>query len=212
MLSREEIEQFSKLPTGNVCDANNKSGNMDFQIKPIDKNSKLAGPAVTVRCNPGDNLILHQAIYKAEPGSVLVIDSHGYTGAGAMGEIMATACQARGIAGIVIDGTCRDANDIEELGFPFFCRGFNPGGTVKESWGTINETIQCGGVVVNPGDIIVGDVDGVVVVSKDKASEVLSKAKAIAEKETKVKEMLRQGKTTLEIYGFDKLIEQKGYK
>jgi 4-hydroxy-4-methyl-2-oxoglutarate aldolase len=212
MLSREEIEQFSKLPTGNICDANNKSGNMDFQIKPIDKNSKLAGPAVTVRCNPGDNLILHQAIYKAEPGSVLVIDSHGYTGAGAMGEIMATACQARGIAGIVIDGTCRDANDIEELGFPFFCRGFNPGGTVKESWGTINETIQCGGVVVNPGDIIVGDVDGVVVVSKDKASEVLSKAKAIAEKETKVKEMLRQGKTTLEIYGFDKLIEQKGYK
>ncbi|MEA4847638.1 MAG: 4-carboxy-4-hydroxy-2-oxoadipate aldolase/oxaloacetate decarboxylase [Clostridiaceae bacterium] len=212
MLSHEEIEQFSKLPTGNVCDANNKSGNMDFQIKPIDKNSKLAGPAVTVRCNPGDNLILHQAIYKAEPGSVLVIDSHGYTGAGAMGEIMATACQARGIAGIVIDGTCRDANDIEELGFPFFCRGFNPGGTVKESWGTINETIQCGGVVVNPGDIIVGDVDGVVVVSKDKASEVLSKAKAIAEKETKVKEMLRQGKITLEIYGFDKLIEQKGYK
>lgn len=212
MLSKEQMEQFRNLPTGNVCDANNKSGNMDFQIKPIDKKSKLAGPAVTVRCQPGDNLIIHQAIYKAEPGSVLVIDAHGYTGAGPMGEIVVIACQERGIAGIVVDGTCRDANDIEELGFPFFCRGFNPGGTVKESWGTINETIQCGGVVVNPGDIIVGDVDGVVVVSKDKAAEVLEKAKAIAEKEVKVREMLRQGKTTLEIYGFDKIIEQKGYK
>lgn len=212
MLSKEQLEQFKQLPTGNVCDANNKSGNMDFAIKPIDRKSKLAGPAVTVKCHPGDNLIIHQAIYKAEPGSVLVIDAHGYTGAGPMGEIVAIACQERGIAGIIVDGACRDANDIEDLGFPFFCRGFNPGGTVKERWGTINETIQCGGVVVNPGDIVVGDADGVVVVPKEKAEEVLAKAKAIAEKEVKVRELLRQGKTTLEIYGFDKLIEQKGYK
>ncbi len=212
MLIREEIDQFLKLPTGNVCDANNKGGNMDYTIKPIDRKSKLVGPAVTVKCPPGDNLIIHKAIYCAEPGSVLVIDAHGYTGAGPMGEIVVMACQERGIAGIVVDGTCRDANDIEELGFPFFCRGFNPGGTVKESWGTINATIQCAGVVVNPGDIIVGDVDGVVVVAKEKAAEVLKKAQAIADKEMKIREMLKQGKTTLEIYGFDKLIEQRGYK
>lgn len=211
MLTREEIQQFYSLPTGNVCDANHKSGNMDYQIKPIDRKSKLVGPAVTVKCPPGDNLIIHQAIYSAEPGSVLVIDSHGYTGAGPMGEIVVMACQERGIAGIVVDGTCRDANDIEELGFPFFCKGFNPGGTVKESWGTINETIQCGGVVVSPGDIIVGDVDGIVVVAKDKAREVLIKAQAIAEKEIQVRALLKAGKTTLEIYGFDKIIKEKGY-
>jgi 4-hydroxy-4-methyl-2-oxoglutarate aldolase len=117
----------------------------------------------------------------------------------------------RGLAGVVLDGACRDANDIERLGFPFFCRGFNPGGTVKDSWGSLGQPVQCGGVVVNSGDYIVGDVDGVVVVAKDAISEVFAKAKAIAQREVKVIEMLRQGKTTLEIYGLDKIIEAKGF-
>lgn len=211
-LTREEMLEFAKLPTGNVCDANGKAGNMDPAIKPIDPKTKMVGPAVTVRCHPGDNLIMHQAIYEAEPGSVVVYDIQGYVGAGPFGEIMAIACQERGIAGVVIDGSCRDAEDIEELGLPMFVRTFNPGGTVKESLGTINQVIQCGGVVVKPGDIIVGDRDGVVVVPAEKARAVLERAKAIAAKETQVREMLRQGKTTLEIYGFDKLLQQKGYK
>ena len=131
-LAEKKIEQFQQLPTGNVCDANGKTGNMDAGIKPIDPKSKLVGPAVTVRSFPADNLAWHRAIYEASPGSVLVIDAHGYTGAGPFGDIMATAAQVRGIAGVVIDGTCRDSNDIEESGFPMFSRGFNPGGTGKE--------------------------------------------------------------------------------
>ncbi|KUK35876.1 MAG: Putative ribonuclease E inhibitor RraA/dimethylmenaquinone methyltransferase, partial [Thermacetogenium phaeum] len=119
-LSREDIQSFMKLPTGNVCDANGKSGNMDPAIKPIDPKTKMAGPAVTVRCQPGDNLTIHKAIYEAEPGSVLVIDAHAYVGAGPFGEIMAIACQERGLAGVVIDGACRDSGDIEELGLPLF--------------------------------------------------------------------------------------------
>jgi 4-hydroxy-4-methyl-2-oxoglutarate aldolase len=208
-LTEEEIGRFKRLPTGNVCDANGKGGNMNSAIKPIGHKSKLVGPAVTVRSQPGDNLIMHKAIYEAEPGSVLVIDAHGYTEAGPFGDIMVTACQARGIAGVVLDGACRDANDIEEMGFPFFARALNPGGTVKESLGSVNEVIQCGGVMVKPGDLIVGDRDGVVVVPQEKVREVLKAAQTIFDKEIKVKEMLRQGKTTLEIYGFDKLIERK---
>jgi 4-hydroxy-4-methyl-2-oxoglutarate aldolase len=208
-LTEEEIGEVKKLPTGNVCDANGKAGNMHSAIKPIDPQSKLVGPAVTVRSQPGDNLAMHKAIYEAEPGSVLVIDAHGYTEAGPFGDIMVTACQARGIAGVVLDGACRDSNDIQGAGFPFFARAFNPGGTVKESLGPINETIQCGGVMVKPGDLIVGDRDGVVVVSQEKTREVLKAAQTIFDKEIKVKEMLRQGKTTLEIYGLDKVIEQK---
>lgn len=211
MLTSEEMEGFSRLPTGNVCDANGKTGAMDAGIKPIDRKSRLAGPAFTVRCPPRDNLIIHKAIYQAPPGSVLVIDSGGYTDAGCMGEIMTLACMARGIAGVVLDGACRDANDIERLGFPFFARGFNPGGTVKDSWGTLGEPVQCGGRVVNTGDIIVGDVDGVVVVPLSRAREVLTKAEAIAEREVVVKELLAQGKTTLEIYGFDALIADRGF-
>src|SRR5208283_3274746 len=156
-LTEEEIGRFKRLPTGNVCDANGKGGNMNSAIKPIDHKSKLVGTVVTVRSQPGDNLIMHKAIYEAEPGSVLVIDAHGYTEAGPFGDIMVTACQARGIAGVVLDGACRDANDIEEMNFPFFARALNLGGTVKESLGSVNEVIQCGGVMVKPGDLIVGD-------------------------------------------------------
>jgi 4-hydroxy-4-methyl-2-oxoglutarate aldolase len=211
MLTKAELEELAALPTGNVADANGKTGNMDVGIKPIDRKTKLAGPAYTVKCPARDNLIIHQAIYSAPAGSVLVIDSGGYLEAGSMGEIITIACMERGLAGVILDGACRDANDIERLGFPFFCRGFNPGGTVKDSWGSLGQPVQCGGVVVNSGDYIVGDVDGVVVVAKDAISEVFAKAKAIAQREVKVIEMLRQGKTTLEIYGLDKIIEAKGF-
>lgn len=210
--TQEQIQEFLDLPSGNVCDANGKGGNMDPALIPIDPKCKMAGPAVTVCCQPGDNLTMHKAIYEAEAGSVLVIDAHGYIGAGHFGEIMAIACVERGIAGVVLDGGSRDAEDIKELGLPFYTRGLNPGGTVKESVGTVNQVIQCGGVVVEPGDIVVGDCDGVVVVPAWKAAEVLEKAKAIKAKEVKVKEMLRQGKTTLEIYGFDKLLAEKSKK
>src|SRR5665647_1936523 len=138
MLTKEELIQLSKFPTGNVCDANDKGGNMEAAIKPINKTSTMAGPAVTVKCQPGDNLTIHKAIYCADPGAVLVIDAHGYMGAGPIGEIVVMACKERSIAGIVIDGACRDSLEIEKLKFPFFCKGFNPGGTVKKSIGTIN--------------------------------------------------------------------------
>jgi len=203
------LQRFRQLPTGNVCDANGKAGNMDAGMKPIDPRSKLVGPAVTVRSQPGDNLVLHQAIYEAGPGTVLVIDAHGYTGAGPFGDIMVTACMARGIAGVVLDGACRDANDIEEMGFPFFSRGLNPGGTVKESLGPINGPIQCGGVLVRPGDLIVGDRDGVVVVPQESIGEVLDAAQRIFDRELEVRQMLRAGKTTLEIYGLDRILAQK---
>lgn len=209
-LTSEEIEQFRKFPTGNVCDANGKAGNMDLGIKPIDPHSKLVGPAVTLRAFPGDNLLYFKAIEEAAPGTVLVIDGRGYVSAGAMGDMMVTACMAKGIAGVVLDGACRDANDIEEAGFPFFTRGFNPGGTVKESLGPINTTIQCGGVVVSPGDLIVGDRDGVVVVPQADAREVLTRTQAIFDKEIKIRELLKQGKSALEIYGFGVKIQEKG--
>lgn len=209
-LTSDQIEQFRKFPTGNVCDANGKAGNMDAGIKPIDTKSKLVGPAVTVRAFPGDNLLYFKAMEEAAPGSVLVIDARGYVSAGAMGDMMVTACIAKGIAGVVLDGACRDANDIEESGFPFFTRGLNPGGTVKESVGPINTTIQCGGVMVSPGDLIVGDRDGVVVVSQAKVPEVLSRAQAIFDKETTIRELLKQGKSAMEIYGFDAKLQQKG--
>lgn len=200
-LTKNEIKEFLKLPTGNFCDANDKMGAMDPGIKPVSPLFKMAGPAFTVECQPCDNLTIHKAIAAAQPGSILVVNARSYIKAGHFGEIMALACQQRGIAGLVLDGGCRDAAELEEMGFPVFCRGINPNGTVKASMGKLNTVIQCGGVVVKPGDIVLGDRDGVVVIPLEKAQAVLEKAQAISENENNVKKMLKQGKTTLEILG-----------
>ena len=134
-------------------------------------------PSVTVQCYPGDNLALHQGIYAAAPGDVLVLDCHGYTESGHFGDIMALACKVRGIAGVIIDGSCRDAEDIKKLGLPVFVRGLNPAGTVKASIGKVNVPVLCGGVTVRPGDLIIGDCDGVVVVAKEHEEEVYYNSK-----------------------------------
>ena len=204
-------EMLDRLPTGNIADNNNGTphqGIMDSGIKPLDPKSHMAGRAVTVQCYPGDNLALHQGIYAAQEGDILVFDCHGYTEAGHFGDIMALACKVRGIAGVIIDGSCRDAEDIKALGLPVFVRGMNPSGTVKASLGKVNVPVQCGGITVHPGDLIVGDCDGVVVVPREQEDEVIRKAQAKFEKEEHIVELLKEGKTTLEIYGFDKLIEK----
>lgn len=211
-LSKQKREELLRLPTGNIADNNNhtpRQGVMCSAIKPVGSSMKMIGRAFTARCFPGDNLALHQAIYAAQPGDVLVLDVHGYCEAGHFGDIMATACKVRGLAGVVIDGSCRDSEDIRELGFPVFVRGFQPSGTVKESLAEMNVPVICGGVTVRPGDIVFGDCDGVVVVPKEDEDEVFRKAEAKFEKEKHIVEELLAGKTTLEIYGFDKLIAKK---
>lgn len=201
MSEKDILERLSKLPTGNICDGNYKGGNMDPSIKPIDPATKIVGRAYTVKCQPSDNLTIFKGIIEAAPGSVLVVDAGGYSGSGYFGEIMALDCLRKGIVGLVIDGACRDADDIQELGFPVFSRGLNPGGTVKETVGTTNEPIQCGGKIVKTGDIIIGDRDGVVVIPSEKALEVVERAEAIAAKEVQVKQLIKEGKSTAEIYG-----------
>lgn len=195
---------FKGIPTGNICDSNNREGSMNEEIKPLHYKFEVTGYAMTVTCVPGDNLTIHKAITEAKPGSVLVIDCKGYTGAGVFGELFATSCKAHGIEGVVIDGACRDKKDIIEMNFPVFSRGVNPNGTLKETCGEINSVIECGGRIVKPGDIIVGDADGIVVIPQEKAKEVLEKSQAKKVKEDELKVSLVQGKTTAELMGFDK--------
>lgn len=211
-LNKQTLEKLAKLPTGNVADNNNsvpRQGVMDSGIKPLDPKSHMVGRAVTVRAVPGDNLALHRCIYAAEKGDVLVMDCHGYCGAGHFGDIMAAACLAKGIAGVVLDGSCRDIEDIRAMGLPMFVRGVNPSGTVKESLGELNVPVIAGGITVCPGDIVLGDCDGIVVIPREQEDEVFAKALAKFEKEEHILAQLKEGKTTLEIYGFDRLIESK---
>lgn len=211
-LTEELKKDLLKLPTGNIADNNNGAANqgvMETSIKPVGSGMKMIGRAFTAQCVPGDNLALHQAIYAANPGDVLILDLHGYSNAGHFGDIMATACKLHGLAGVVIDGSCRDSEDIKELGFPVFARAFNPSGTVKESLAKLGVPVRCGGIEVRPGDIIFGDCDGVVVIPQEQEDEVFEKALNKFDHEKEIIHELETGKTTLEIYGFDKIIDNK---
>ena len=206
-LTDEKRSELLQLPCGNIADNNPSGGVMDPGIKPLDPYMKMVGRALPVRCYPGDNLALYQGIEAARPGDVLVFDCGGYA-AGHFGDMMAHACMAKGVAGVVIDGTCRDRNDIVELGLPVFTRGLNPAGTVKASLGRVGERLVAGSVAVAPGDIVFGDCDGVVVVPAGEADVVFAAALAKHHKEEMIAERLDAGESALAVYGFDKLIEK----
>jgi 4-hydroxy-4-methyl-2-oxoglutarate aldolase len=199
MSSPQLITQLRELGAATVYEAQGAKGALDSGLKPIDPTSRLAGPAYTVDARPADNLILHHAVMKARPGDVLVVDAKGFMEAGPWGDVLTILAMKRGIAGMVINGCVRDANLIISLGFPIFCRGLSIKGTGKHQPGKVGVPVVIGDVVVNPGDIIVGDRDGLVVVAKDEAEAAVASAIAREEKEDKMREAIEQGASTAEL-------------
>ena len=179
----ELVATFRDAPTGNVCDAMDRLGALDYRIKPLVPDARLAGPALTVRTRPGDNLMVWKALDVAEPGDVLVIATYEYPTASTFGERVVQAAKAKGLAGIVCDGMCRDASGIRATGVPTFVIGTVPSSPGKDGPGEIGGAVACGGIVVHSGDIVVGDEDGVVVVPLADAPAVAERLKAIADKE-----------------------------
>lgn len=170
-------------------------------LRPLAPGMTLAGSALPVRCRPGDNLALHLAIAAARPGDVLVVDYGGSLESGPFGEIMALACQLRGIAGMVIDGAVRDSAQIAGLGFPVFARGLNIRGTTKEDRGVIGEPVAMPGATIAAGDVVLADADAIVVLAAQDLVPALAAAQARAAREAQMMERLRQGETTLSILG-----------
>lgn len=198
----ELIQQIAQLPTATLHEAMGKQGALPSGIKPINQGMTLCGTAVTVQTMPRDNMLLHRAIAEASAGDVIVAHVSDFWEAGYWGEIMAVAAQARGLAGLVIDGCVRDADPISNLGFPVFARGLCIHGTTKFGKGTLNQPITIGNVPIQAGDIVVGDRDGVVIVPAAMAAETVEKSHAREAKEADVMARLRAGETTLEIYGW----------
>jgi RraA family protein len=152
---------------------------------------RFAGPAFTIEVRPGDNLMIHAAISTAKPGDVLVIDGKGDTTCALMGSLMLNACKKVGLAGVVIDAAVRDTPELRELGFPVFAVGANPNGPTKFIPGRVNWPISCGGIAVAPGDLVVGDADGVVVIEREKAPTLLAAAaKKVAEERARIEDIL----------------------
>ena len=171
------LEAFSRLPTATLSDALGRHGAMNISIQPLYQGISMCGCALTVLCFPGDNIMTHRALQMVQPGDVLVIDE-GDHGTGCFGHKSATLARAKGGVGVVASGCIRDAREIRDDRFPVFCRGVSPRAPQKNTPGSINVPVHVGGVVVQPGDIIVGDDDGVVVVPLAEAAEVLEKARA----------------------------------
>jgi len=204
------LERYNKIPLGNICDANGKTGAMDVGMRPVDSKQRLVGYAYTVKGHPGDNVSIHAAMLEAPKDSVLVCDMGGYCKGGHFGEIMATACMAHGIRGLVIDGSIRDSQEIEDLGFPVFARAYCANGTAKYDVGKREIPVVVGSVCVETGDLVVGSRDGVVVIKKENILSVLDKAEAIMHKEEGIIEKLKAGVTTADIYRFESLEKERG--
>ncbi|MFC0562135.1 RraA family protein [Halalkalibacter alkalisediminis] len=192
LLSIDIIERVKKLNTTLLSDAMGCTGSMDYKIKPVTNTVKVVGTALTVSLRPGDNLFLHQAIHIGEEGYVIVVDGKGHTQNAYLGELMAFAAKARGLEGIIIDGLVRDKDILSQLDFPIFATGFIPNGPLKDGPGKINTLISCGGVSVQPGDLIIGDDDGVIAVPKDEIETALLKAEKKLEYENNRIEIIKQ--------------------
>ena len=176
-----------------LADVAGRRGTLNGRISALSPSMKLAGPALTVEVRAGDNLMIHAALLLAKPGDVLVIDGKADRTCALMGAIMVNQCKAIGIAGIVIDGPVRDSEEIREMGFPVFSLGTNPNGPTKLVPGRINWPVSVGGVAINPGDLVVGDADGVVVVEREKAESLLDLAATKLAEETKRIDAIRKG-------------------
>lgn len=195
------MERFADFDPATLYEAAGQQGMIDPAIRPAWPGARVCGPAVTVECPPGDNLMLHVAVASAQAGFVIVATVNGFMSAGAWGEILTAAAQARGIGGIVMDGAVRDSDAIRQAAFPVFSRGFAIGACTKERAGRIGVPIQFGGLTIRPGDLVLGDGDGLVVVEQERLDEVYQVALSRRRKESEIIAQLREGRTTMELLG-----------
>lgn len=195
----DTVERFAGFDPATLYEAAGRQGMVDPAIRPAWTGAKVCGPALTVECPPCDNLMLHVAVAQAEPGVVIVATVGGHLMAGAWGEILTEAARARGVAGLVIDGAVRDIDAIEAARFPVFSRGLAIGSCSKEKAGILQSSVQFGGVTVRPGDLVLGNGDGIVVVEQDRMEAVYELALSRRKKEIEIIGKLREGRTTMQL-------------
>ncbi len=193
-VSADVVKRASSFQAAILADVAGRRGTLSGRIAPVSPEMKCAGPAFTIEVRPGDNLMIHAAMTLAKPGDILVIDGKGDRTCALMGAIMINACKQLKLGGVVIDAAIRDSLELRELGFPVFAVGANPNGPTKFVPGRMNWPISCGGIAVAPGDLVVGDADGVVVVEREKAASLLDAAQKKVDDETARIAAIKQGK------------------
>ena len=206
------IDRFAELGVATVHEAQGRTGYLDPRLRPIYPGAHIAGTAVTVSVPPGDNWMLHVAIEQCQDGDVVVVAPTSRSDSGYVGELIATALAVRGVRGVVIDSGCRDVAELTAMGFPVWSRCVSATGTVKETLGDVNLPLVCAGQLVMPGDIVVADDDGVVVVARERAAGVLDASRARAEREAAARKRYEAGELSLDTYGMRETLGQKGLR
>jgi 4-hydroxy-4-methyl-2-oxoglutarate aldolase len=204
------VRALGELGVATVHEAQGRTGLMRPYMRPLSSGARLAAPAVTVSCHPGDNLMIHAAIEVCSPGDVLVVAPVAESSDGMFGELLAVSCRAHGIAGLVIDAGVRDTADLIAMEFPVWSKAISAQGTVKAAAGSVNVPVVCAGALVRPGDAIIADQDGVVVVARQTAEEVLALARQRQAREEKNRERLRTGELGLDMYNLREKLRQLG--
>ncbi len=204
------VHGLGELGVATVHEAQGRTGLMKPHVRPVYASARAAGTAVTISSQPGDNLMLHAAMEVCRPGDILVVTTTSESTDGMFGELLAVSCVAHGVVGLITDAGVRDSAELTAMDFPVWARAVSAQGTVKSTPGSVNIPVVCAGALVNPGDVIVADADGVVVVPRERAKAVLEAGRDRVVKEDKTRDRLRNGELGLDFYGLREKLMQMG--